>query len=436
MKNILVMILLGFLVFGIALSFPIVLADEDDDNSSSGSDSDSSGSGSSGDNKEDKDDDNDKSETKTITTIIDENGNEVTVETETKTNGDGETETKETRTYIDENGNEVTVEIKIETEEDGETETKETRTYIDENGNEVKIVIKTETKDGESKTEEKRTITSPDGTKITFKTKTEVEDGETTTKTSVKIEGVEFTTKLSIKESFEDGEVKLTVKLSTGADQDIIVQPDEALLLAIEELKAGNISIELSERGEGEKIKAVFKATTTQEGKFLGIFNTQIDLETLIDTETGDIIETTRPWWAFLVVGADEETMCHIPDGDETKRTIISIALTEVKMHLEHGDSVGVCIAECGDGIIVEGDEQCEIGNTQSCTDTNGYAGTQICNIACNGFNECLSTEFCGDGIINGDETCDDNNNVNGDGCSSICEIEIVQTNSTINTTN
>ena len=34
-------------------------------------------------------------------------------------------------------------------------------------------------------------------------------------------------------------------------------------------------------------------------------------------------------------------------------------------------------------------------------------------------------TEFyCGDGIVNGDEECDDGNNINGDGCSNICKTE------------
>ena len=34
----------------------------------------------------------------------------------------------------------------------------------------------------------------------------------------------------------------------------------------------------------------------------------------------------------------------------------------------------------------------------------------------------------CGDGIINGSETCDDGNTISGDGCSSTCQIETVNT--------
>ncbi|MEM3113301.1 MAG: MopE-related protein, partial [Candidatus Pacearchaeota archaeon] len=38
----------------------------------------------------------------------------------------------------------------------------------------------------------------------------------------------------------------------------------------------------------------------------------------------------------------------------------------------------------------------------------------------------CVTTQYCGDGIINGPETCDDGNTNNGDGCSSTCQHECI----------
>ena len=101
------------------------------------------------------------------------------------------------------------------------------------------------------------------------------------------------------------------------------------------------------------------------------------------------------------------------------------VLITDVKSHLAHGDSIGECVAVCGDAILVEGVETCEVDNTQECTTTEGYAGTETCNATCNGFDSCVSEESCGDGIVNGNEACDDFNNLDGDGCSSTCEIEI-----------
>lgn len=49
----------------------------------------------------------------------------------------------------------------------------------------------------------------------------------------------------------------------------------------------------------------------------------------------------------------------------------------------------------------------CQPGSTHSCVTIWGYNGTQACNKDCFGWNLCVSKEYCGDHIKNGDETCD-----------------------------
>ncbi|MDQ3340359.1 MAG: DUF4215 domain-containing protein [Myxococcota bacterium] len=58
----------------------------------------------------------------------------------------------------------------------------------------------------------------------------------------------------------------------------------------------------------------------------------------------------------------------------------------------------------CGDG-LVEGNEMCDDGND---------VDTDSCNNVC-------SQPGCGDGVINFDEACDDGNDVEGDGCDTNC---------------
>jgi cysteine-rich repeat protein len=62
----------------------------------------------------------------------------------------------------------------------------------------------------------------------------------------------------------------------------------------------------------------------------------------------------------------------------------------------------------CGDG-VVNGTEECDGGGSETAT----------CNTNC-------TTSRCGDSIVNtlAGEQCDDGNQVNGDGCSSTCQIE------------
>jgi fibro-slime domain-containing protein len=72
----------------------------------------------------------------------------------------------------------------------------------------------------------------------------------------------------------------------------------------------------------------------------------------------------------------------------------------------------------CGDGTL-EGNEQCDDGNDLP------FDGCYKCRKepSCpNG--TCLS--ICGDGIISPGEECDDGNNVSGDGCSATCKLENV----------
>lgn len=79
----------------------------------------------------------------------------------------------------------------------------------------------------------------------------------------------------------------------------------------------------------------------------------------------------------------------------------------------------------CGDGIIDSPSEACELGNTQNCT-INNYNGTQSCLNDCSGWDTCQPAEYCGDGTTNGDEQCDDGNEVDGDSCSNSCQINIL----------
>jgi triacylglycerol lipase len=63
----------------------------------------------------------------------------------------------------------------------------------------------------------------------------------------------------------------------------------------------------------------------------------------------------------------------------------------------------------CGDG-VVGADEQCDDDNT-----VDGDGCSSVCE---------LESATCGDGTQEGAEACDDGNLIDGDGCSALCEIE------------
>ncbi len=88
------------------------------------------------------------------------------------------------------------------------------------------------------------------------------------------------------------------------------------------------------------------------------------------------------------------------------------------------GGEGGGVTAYCGDGLINPG-EVCDDGNSVS---LDGCTGT--CDAIENGFacpvpgESCVSTVVCGDSEITGAETCDDGNDVSGDGCDADCMVE------------
>ncbi|MEM1335417.1 MAG: DUF4215 domain-containing protein, partial [Actinomycetota bacterium] len=91
----------------------------------------------------------------------------------------------------------------------------------------------------------------------------------------------------------------------------------------------------------------------------------------------------------------------------------------------------------CGDGVVNNVTETCEPAGTATCDDDcmlrvatcgDGFltppeacepAGTATCDDDCT-----LRVAVCGDGFLTPPETCEDGNVVDGDGCSSLCQIE------------
>jgi hypothetical protein len=77
--------------------------------------------------------------------------------------------------------------------------------------------------------------------------------------------------------------------------------------------------------------------------------------------------------------------------------------------------------AVCGDKNIDAADELCD-GDTVECTTDPGYLGSKTCDDTCGAYNVCVSDLSCGDGVVNGPETCDDaSENGNPLKCNAEC---------------
>jgi cysteine-rich repeat protein len=80
---------------------------------------------------------------------------------------------------------------------------------------------------------------------------------------------------------------------------------------------------------------------------------------------------------------------------------------------------------DCGDGQI-ESPEECEPGNLngETCVSRGFGGGTLTCNAGCRFNTAGCTTPVCGNGVVEGGETCDDSNQNSGDGCGFNCRTD------------
>ncbi|MBW2989062.1 hypothetical protein KY358_01955 [Candidatus Woesearchaeota archaeon] len=106
--------------------------------------------------------------------------------------------------------------------------------------------------------------------------------------------------------------IKLTAKLSNGRNAEIKVMPDTASARAIERLRLkvcseeNNCTIELKEVGAGEKTRAAYEVQAEKKSRFLGLFRAKMKVRAQVDAESGEVLESKKPWWAFLASEAEE----------------------------------------------------------------------------------------------------------------------------------
>lgn len=76
----------------------------------------------------------------------------------------------------------------------------------------------------------------------------------------------------------------------------------------------------------------------------------------------------------------------------------------------QFGGDGKTCALRCGDGVLDPG-EDCDPG----ITNTSDFRYVENCRATCT---------FCGDRVVTPEEACDDGNGNEGDGCSSLCQVE------------
>lgn len=124
--------------------------------------------------------------------------------------------------------------------------------------------------------------------------------------------GAEAKTSMQMTHEQTQTGTKLQVKLSNGKNAEVKVMPDTASEKALERLRLktcsaeNGCSIELKEVGQGEQVKAAYEVQVQKQARFLGLFKTKMQVQAQVNAENGEVIQTKKPWWAFLASESEE----------------------------------------------------------------------------------------------------------------------------------
>ncbi len=127
-------------------------------------------------------------------------------------------------------------------------------------------------------------------------------------KVRLRVGDVEAETALELTQEQNESQnrTKIKTQLSNGRNAEIKIMPNTASERAMERLRLkvcsseNNCSIVLKEVGTGNQARAAYEVQAQKEARVLGLFRTKMNVQAQIDAETGEVIQSKKPWWAFL----------------------------------------------------------------------------------------------------------------------------------------
>ena len=132
-------------------------------------------------------------------------------------------------------------------------------------------------------------------------------------KIQLRVGGVGANCDCELTQEMVQNRTQLKMGLSNGQNSEIKIMPNAASETALARLRLKTCSeengyqIELKEVAQGNQIKAAYEIKTQRQSKFLGLFQAKMQVQAQVDAETGEVIRTNKPWWAFLASEPAEE---------------------------------------------------------------------------------------------------------------------------------
>jgi len=94
------------------------------------------------------------------------------------------------------------------------------------------------------------------------------------------------------------------VMLSNGENFSINVTPGQARVRAQERLNLScdNCTLELKEVKSQNGTRVAYEVQAEKQARVLGLFRAKVRVSADVDAETGEVLDTKKPWWAVFAV--------------------------------------------------------------------------------------------------------------------------------------
>jgi len=128
----------------------------------------------------------------------------------------------------------------------------------------------------------------------------------------IEVGGIEAECGCELEEERVNNRTRLKTKLSNGRNAEIKIMPDTASETALNRLRLkvcseeNGCQIELKEVGKGNQTRLAYEVQAERHFRILGMFKTKAQVKAQVDAENGEIIQTKKPWWAFLATEPEE----------------------------------------------------------------------------------------------------------------------------------
>ncbi len=93
---------------------------------------------------------------------------------------------------------------------------------------------------------------------------------------------------------------RCSYQMTNGENMEVKITLDEASQIVQNQLQAGNCNAELKEEIIDGERRLVYEFSGEKEAKLFGLFRIRARIISLVDAQTGQVLDIEKPWWSFL----------------------------------------------------------------------------------------------------------------------------------------